>query len=294
MATMGLEVLMRLIKTRAFKAIAVALAAALLLAGGILWHGWNRAAATRGLRASPDGINVIPIPGKPGAYSVNPRFARLTKVDVSAFGLPDPDGPPPIVREVPSRSWRYERASSVLTLSERFDDKKWMVSVSGAFEFPLSFGVGDGLEPKSVRLIVDGKIGLAGEDFSIDGDGSRITLLGTGPSTAWFAFSYRNSSGDFSVGSLTAERLTRAMRSHMGIALEGNCRPMGADGRRFAASGARTDAPWLLELLPCQEGYVGGQLWPRDFEWDPAKGELNLKLPIDPSRFAVYAYWWES
>jgi len=252
-------------------------------------------AVRRGLAAEPDGINVSPVPDSPGTYLVNPRFERVAEVSVVKNAVPDIDGPPPESRTLPASAWSYDRTSSRLVLRNPVDDASYWVMVRGRFNYPMTFFPERPVETGSVRVIVDGAIGLEGIDYRCGSDPASIELLRTSGKTEWFALSYRTDQGQSSIGSMMPDRLTRAMAAHLGFPVDGNCRP--AEGEGAAPLASRfvweqdpvSSDPWMVHLLPKGEGYVGAVLWPRDFTYERATRTLVLKTPIDPERYGVYA-----
>lgn len=250
-------------------------------------------AVRRGLAAEPDGINVFTVQGSPGTYLVNPRFERIAEVSVVRNAVPDIDGPPPESRSLPASAWSYDRSRSHLVLRDPIDDGSYWVMVRGRFSYPLAFFPERPVEPGSVRVIVDGAIGLENIDYRLGADLASIELPRTSVDTEWFALSYRTDLGQSSIGSMSPDRLTRAMAAHLGFPVDGNCRP--AEGEAPLASRfvweqeSVSSDPWMVNLLPKGEGYVGAVLWPRDFSYDRETRTLVLKTPIDPERYGVYA-----
>ena len=266
----------------------------ILIVGGVGWgfHAWNRGLIDEAKHAAPDGINVFPVVGKPGTYLVNPGFAHIASVQTFQNQIPNPDGPPPIIQDIRREHWRYDGATSLLILDQPIDDKQYMMMVQGDFRYPLVFFVAPTTKVDSIRVIVAGKIGIENEDYRFDKDRSSIELSATTRTTPWFALVYDTAEGNFSIGSLSAEQLTRAMRIHLGLQLEGNCKARDTIGRQFQTEAGTRAKPWQVELFPIKEGYRGQAFWPRDYSWDPSTGILEFDKPIDVSRFAVFAYYW--
>jgi DNA-binding CsgD family transcriptional regulator len=277
------------------RAVRRAVFAGAALAAVALFAACAHGAVRRGLAAEPDGINVSPVPDSPGTYLVNPRFERVAEVSVVRNSVPDIDGPPPESRSLPASAWSYDRSRSRLTLRDPIDDASYWVMVRGRFAYPLAFIPERPVEPGSVRVIVDGAIGLEGIDYRLGAAQESIELFRTSGKTGWFALSYQTDQGQCSIGSMTPDRLTRAMAAHLGFPVDGNCRP--AEGEGTAPLAGRfvweqdpvTSDPWLVHLLPKGEGYVGAVLWPRDFTYERETRTLVLKTPIDPERYGVYA-----
>lgn len=279
--------------TRAAKIAGTAIAILALAVGCVTYHAWNRGALDEAKDAAPDGINLEPIAGSPGAYLVNPAYEAVLSVALVELRLPKPGDAPRRVTALDDKEWSYDDKAGVLSLTRPIDDEAYMVRANGHFRYPLSFRMREGLDPASIRLLVDGKIGIDGVDYRFDPGTGVLTLLGTSPDTGWFGFSFAMLDGVSSgaIGDLGADRLTRAMRAHLGFPVDGNCAAVGDDGRLFRAPDDEAgEAPWLIELLPIAEGYVGAYSLSDGFRFDAATGIIELDEPIDPARFAVYAH----
>ena len=187
--------------------------------------------------------------------------------------------------------WRYDPILSLLSLDTPVDDSVYWVMVDGRFDFPLVFFPYHLATADSIRVIVDGVIGIEGTDYAFDSSSGTITLLKTDEKTLWFCLTYMADLGQASIGSMTPEHLTRAMNAHLGFPFDGNCAPIGESKTHFLLDTEflGDTAPWLLQLLPKGEGYVGSELWPRDFTYDKTTREIMLKEPIDTDRFGIYA-----
>jgi len=270
----------------------LALAAALAV-GYAAYHAWNRGLLDAAREAAPDGINLEPSPGEPGAFVVNPGFEAILAVDLVESRAPTAENAPREILRLEEEAWSFDAARSSLRVKRAFDSEKYFVRVKGTFAYPLVFTLPDVTKPGSIRLIVEGKLGLEGEDYSFDAATRRLTLLGTSQSTEWFCLDYGTADGTVTINSGIADRFTRSMRAYMGYPVDGNCEAADGSGRRFMiqdAGALEGSAPWLLELLPTGEGYVGRKLWPDAFRFDPSTGIIELAEPIDADRFSVFAF----
>jgi hypothetical protein len=237
-----------------------------------------------GIGSIPDSTILNTIPGNPEVYLVTPRFDRIDRVVLIAKDGSEKD------RETPlsAADWAFSPGSDRLTLTNPVDPSRFAVRIWGPRQDPWVATATEPIDPLSIRLAIDGRIGIRDKDYFPGKDGHSIIV----PSfdSARFSLKYRFGHTYTGSGPSGEANLTRQILKYFDYPLSGNF-ALDAAPATYHPKSDRFESVWSILLIPVREDETGRILDnPSDWKFDPATQELTILSPRDLARFEVYAW----
>ena len=242
-----------------------------------------------GREIKEDNINVEPIEGSPNHYSVNIKFSRIDKVLIRTTLIAESSGQKKESYTLPEKEWHYNQDKNLLVVSRAVDNSKYIIRVAGRYETPISIIPDKKIDPSSIRLVVNGRIGIHNKDYRYNRKKNIIELTACQTGKEKYIVVYNYTGGGASIGSAGMSDLTLPLLKHINFPVEGNSLPSDQTGLRFSPVDVSFRHVWMVQLIPAGDGYTGEDLL-SGFKWDQVKKELILDNPVDIKKYTLMIY----
>lgn len=235
----------------------------------------------------PDDINVEPLQDNPRHYSVNIKFSVIDSVKVSTTIAAESLGRKRESYNLAKGLWSYDPDKNILAVTADIDNRDFIVRVTGRYITPLRIIPADKIDRKTIRFVVEGRIGVYGKDYKYDNVKNEIELTACRKGDEKYVVEYRYNRGASSIGSIRIDDLNRSLLKYLGWPIEGNTVSLDSKGVSFSPRVYKYKSVWMVQLIPSGDGYNGKSML-SGFFWDKENYRLTLDEPVDTGKYSVY------
>jgi hypothetical protein len=246
-------------------------------------------AALSAAETSPQKINLEPVIGQARSYRSAIKFTSVNRVYVRTLISAESLGHEKEISDIPSNEWSFDASTGIVNIRRDIDLSVFTPVAEGKYASPITIMTAKDIDPGSIRVAVNWKIGVKGTDYIYNGINGEISLPRCITGDENFFLSYRTGKGGCSISSGIPSEMNRKLRSYFELPLEGNTRRSNELGTGFTLTDGSLKSVWLVELIPTGDGY-GGKSIRSGFTWNREKNELELSEPVDTSKFSVYVF----
>jgi len=251
-----------------------------------------------------DHINVQPLNDE-GFYHVTPVFRILEKVVVVKKEASSDASR----RTLKDKDWSFDREKGCLEVKAPVNNDKEKVIVYGTRELPWVWKLKESLEPGSVKVLLNDRAGVRGEDFEVDEEKGVIRFLKMdfcdSAKNHYISFGYKRDPENpnlFRGGAIGNHRDRKAVRSFLGLPEEeGSVENL---QQSVGTNASFTDDPSKftltqpmqtkgLRVAVAKRGEPGNLQWLKadeNFTYDEKRGIITLLKDIPLDREKEYLF----